>query len=150
VRDHEADQIIDMIREHWNIFMSDPTKQMWKAYLIRQDAELTTKAVARLAMEEGDHPTIADLRHMLPTPQSSLRADACLTCGGDRFVVVMTRPAETTDWMRRNGFEAQGEYEEMAPCPDCNETADTSFRRADGSEFIGMDPARVREMLRDV
>ena len=38
--------------------------------------------------------------------------------------------------------------EEYAPCPDCNQLADTSFMRPDNSVFRSPDPEKVREMMR--
>lgn len=58
----------------------------------------------------------------------------CQTCGGDRMVPYSTR----TDTY--NGHSA--EVEEMAPCPDCNPTANT-LRVG----FKSPDPAKVRERL---
>lgn len=71
----------------------------------------------------------------------------CTTCNGHRFVVVSTRPAVTTEWMKRHGFKGKGEIEEYAPCPDCS-TVDASFRRHDGTWSRPPDPEKVREMMR--
>ena len=82
---------------------------------------------------------------------TNLHADAtaCATCGGNRSVVVSTRPAKQSAWMREQGIEfpAGAELEEMAPCPECS-SVEVSFWRFDGSKFVGPDPARVREMLK--
>jgi len=71
----------------------------------------------------------------------------CETCRGNRFVIVGTRPLPTTIWMREHGFKARGEVDEAAPCPSCNAEAKSSFRRHDGSMFVGPDAGRVMEML---
>ena len=74
----------------------------------------------------------------------------CATCGGDRFVLVATRPVVASQLMRERGLEIKGDavHEEYAPCPDCNDKANTSFPRFDGSYARSLDPARVREMMR--
>ena len=72
----------------------------------------------------------------------------CSTCGGDRFVVVSMRRPVQSAWMSEHGIQAPGDLsEEMAPCPDCNAAADTSFWRSDGTKFEGPDPAKVRERM---
>ena len=58
----------------------------------------------------------------------------CATCDGDRLVLFGTR-TETY-----NGHS--GVFEEYAPCPDCNQTCNTTRM---GSR--SPDPARVRERL---
>lgn len=71
----------------------------------------------------------------------------CSTCGGDRFVVVATRPAKQTVWMRERGLEPQGEIEEVAACPSCHSDLDASHWRHDGTRVQSPDPAKVREMM---
>lgn len=73
----------------------------------------------------------------------------CPTCHDDLFVVVGTRPTQTTRWMSERGQEASGVIEEVAPCPDCNaEAYDTAtFHRHDGSVARVPDPGKVREMM---
>jgi hypothetical protein len=82
---------------------------------------------------------------------TNLHADAtaCSTCKGDRFVLVSTRPAKQSAWMREQGIEVvpDAELEEYAPCPECG-AQEISFWRFDGSRASVPDPARVREMLR--
>jgi hypothetical protein len=75
-------------------------------------------------------------------------ASTCATCGGDRFVVVATRPVTASVWMKEHGIEPpEGAVEEeYAPCPDCN-PQDVSFYRHDGSRFVTPDVAKVRELL---
>lgn len=80
------------------------------------------------------------------TNQSVSRS--CETCGGDLMVVVQTRPAKASTWMREHGLSASGEIDEMAPCPDCNAQAETSYRRADGHLVESPGPDIVREMMR--
>lgn len=69
------------------------------------------------------------------------RPTACQTCDGDRFVVVKMRPAVP-------GKVSGANFEEYAPCPDCNDQ-DASFWRADGTKASPPSPERVREMMRD-
>jgi hypothetical protein len=76
------------------------------------------------------------------------RLEPCATCNGDKFVLVSLRPPVQSAWMTEHGITASKEgIEEMAPCPDCNAEADTSFWRTDGTKASGLDPARVREMM---
>jgi hypothetical protein len=78
---------------------------------------------------------------------ASASIPTCQTCGGDRFVLFSTRPAQASAWMNERGIKPKGEeIEEMAPCPDCN-PADTTFWRVDGTKFQGPDPAKVRERM---
>lgn len=79
-----------------------------------------------------------------PTPDTE-----CSTCAGDRFVVVGTRPPVVSPWATERGIKpVEGEmYEEMAACPDCNQT-DTSFWRGDGTKSRALDPEKVRELMR--
>lgn len=74
----------------------------------------------------------------------------CPTCEGDRFVLVGSRPVVQTQWMRDHGIALAGDaqHDEYAACPDCNANAETGFFRADGSKFVGMDPAMTRERMR--
>lgn len=65
----------------------------------------------------------------------------CDTCSGDRFVIVRLRSVGDNDITAVN-------FEEWAPCPDCNSTANTSFWRHDGTRFVSPDSAAVREMMR--
>ena len=79
----------------------------------------------------------------------SAPAVVCVVCGGDRFVVVRTRPVPQTPWMREKGITppSSSKIDEYAPCPSCNGDVDTSFYRHDGPAFRSPDPAKVREML---
>lgn len=70
----------------------------------------------------------------------------CLTCLGDRFVLVGTRPAVTTIWMRERGIEANGAMDEYAPCPECN-PVEIEHRRFDGTLFRTLDPGVTRQRL---
>ena len=148
----QADQIIDymfgMLRP------PDPveTRKSWGMQLLPLDAEVASRAAIN-GMEfwqffpswplfYGEYRSL--MRAARPREQVS-----CNTCGGDRFVLVALRTPETTDWMNRHGFKAKEDQpiEELAPCPDCNPTANTSFRRHDGMEVTCPDPARVRQMM---
>jgi hypothetical protein len=60
----------------------------------------------------------------------------CPTCGGDRMVVVFTRPSQNPN----SGFD------ECAPCPDCNPTV-VSWWRHDGTRRVTPDPDVVRRMI---
>jgi len=71
------------------------------------------------------------------TVNAPMRLEACETCDGDKMVLVATR----TSANERSGFE------EYAPCPDCNSSADADFWRSNGTRFLVPDPGRVREMM---
>ena len=65
----------------------------------------------------------------------------CATCKGDRLVVYSERPVE-------GGVPGTVHvYEEFAPCPDCNPTANTGFWRWDGTRFNSPDSGLVRRRL---
>jgi hypothetical protein len=85
-----------------------------------------------------------------PRRATNLNAPAtvCATCGGDRFVVVSTRPVTASVWMKERGIEppAGAVEEEWGSCPECN-PQEVSFWRADGSKFVTPDAAKVRELL---
>ena len=82
----------------------------------------------------------------VPATNQAATSD-CPTCGGDRFVLVGTRPAQASIWMRERGLEPRGGLEEMAPCPDCGPDV-KPLRRFDGTMNVPMDPATVRERMR--
>lgn len=73
----------------------------------------------------------------------------CETCGGDRFVVVATRPVKQSTWMKERGIvpPEDAATEEYAPCPACSPHLDTTFYRHDGTPVRPPDSARVREMM---
>ena len=103
---------------------------------VMPDVMLTPTALAkhwRRVLEESAH------RNRTQAVNRTAQTTACKTCGGDRFVTVRLRPAHNP-----NSTE---EYEEVAPCPDCN-PVNVDYTRFDGSRFRGMDPAAVREALK--
>jgi hypothetical protein len=63
----------------------------------------------------------------------------CVTCNGDKLVLVGTRPAEA---------RPDAPFEEYAPCPECNSHADAGFWRGDGSRFNPPDPSKTRALMR--
>lgn len=133
----EAQEVVRMVESNWR-FDLGPARALWREELLPFDAELATKAVAKLARELHRRPDLSDLRDLLIRLTPALPQKSCSTCGGDLWVLVSTRPSLTPD----------SPYEEYAPCPDCNAYTNASFRRPDGSEFVPPDAARVREMLR--
>ena len=146
----ELNKALQSIREETEItdsyILADVIHERAKMY--RQampDVMLTPSALAKhwkRVLEETSRK---------PSLQSNVAAPLvdCVTCGGDRFVVVSARKPTQSQWMREHGIEAnEGELiEEMAPCPDCNSASDPTFRRHDGSKTRALDPARVREMM---
>ena len=105
---------------------------------VMPDVMLTPTALAkhwRRVLEESAH------RNRTQAVNRTAQTTACKTCGGDRFVTVRLRSPhnkEVTDQF----------YEEVAPCPACHSAIDVSYTRFDGSRFRGMDPAAVREALK--
>lgn len=133
--EREAQEVVRMVESNWRFDLGS-ARALWREELVRFDAELATKAVAKLARELHRRPDLSDLLDLLRQMAPALAKTACSTCGGDLFVLVATRPSNT-----------DAPYDEYAPCPDCNAYANTSFRRHDGSEFSGPDPSRVRQMM---
>lgn len=149
--DREAQDLIRMIESNWS-FDLEGARPMWREQLLPFDAEIATQAIVRLARTSPMKPRLYDvlevIRAMSPAPISAPTRD-CPTCGGDLFVTVYLRTPVTTEWMEKHGFAANVDekIEEVAPCPDCNGGANTSFRRPDGTEAVSPDPARVRDLI---
>ncbi len=104
---------------------------------VMPDVMLTPTALAkhwRRVLEESAH------RNRTQSVNRAAQTTACKTCRGDRFVTVRLRAP-------MNKVVTDHLYEEVAPCPDCN-VIDVSYRRFDGSRFVGMDPAAVREAIK--
>jgi hypothetical protein len=85
-----------------------------------------------------------------PKGGTNLRAadTHCSLCGGDRFVVVGSRAAKETDWMRAHSVKVSegAVIEEVAPCPECN-PVEVTFLRHDGSRFSTPDAGKTLELL---
>jgi hypothetical protein len=136
----QADQIIDFMYGMHRPPDSQETRRAWRLQLRNLDPDLASKAAINGMQVWEFFPSwpsfyaeYRSLKRKVYAPDPT----ACGTCGGDKFVVVLTRPSDNPE----------SPYDEVAPCPDCNSGANTSFRRHDGSEVVGLDPARVREML---
>lgn len=117
-----------------------------KAYrkVMGDEIMLTPTALAKhwkRVAEESARPVARTNVHAPPSE--------CPTCKGDRFVLVLMRPATASIWTHEHGLEpvTGANFEEWAPCPDCN-SVDTSFTRFDGSKVRTPDPGKVREWLR--
>lgn len=145
----DAEQLRKMIDGHWKLNMDDATCDLWLGYLVEQDADLATAAVARLSKTLRHPPRIADLREILQSSTPKVVKPTCPTCQDDRFVVVSIRKPMKSQWTEERGLTPPegAVYEEMAPCPDCNAAADGDFIRADGTKARVPDPAAVREMM---
>lgn len=147
----QADQIIDFICGM--LRPPDPveTRRSWRLQLAHLDPELASKAAINGMQVWEFFPSwpvfYGEYRSLKRSAQPAYTG--CQTCGGDKFVLVLLRRPETSQWMARHGISAVTDQmiEEMAPCPSCNPNADTSFRRHDGSEVTSMDPARISEIL---
>lgn len=150
MNEEDADRLVAMIEAHWGRRVHE-ARPFWMRYLLLQDAELVTLAVARLAEKQADFPKIGDVRDMLGTISGStpaLEAGLCRTCLGDKIVVVQTRPPQQSAWMADRGIEPSTEsgFEECAPCPDCNADADIAYSVL-GRDFRPMDEAMVRQRM---
>jgi hypothetical protein len=150
MNEEDADRIVSMIESHWGRRVRE-ARPFWMRYLVLQDAELVTLAVAKLAERQTEFPKITDLRDMLGTITGStpeLPAGLCRTCLGDKVVLVQTRPAKQSQWMAERGIEPSTEsgYEECVPCPDCNAAADTSYSVL-GKDYVPMDEPTVRQRM---
>lgn len=117
-------------------------------------------AALKVALERGaEHPLsyaikLFDNDDWQPSGETKRHATnvsvsvECKTCGGDRFVLVGSRPPTISPWMTERGIHPQGLMtDEMAACFSCNPAADTTFRRFDGSLAKGLDPAKTRELM---
>lgn len=76
----------------------------------------------------------------------------CATCDDHKLVLVGHLPPVQTIWMRERGIEvsqhpAEKGFEQYACCPDCNSDANIAYWRHDGTRFIPLDPARIRELM---
>lgn len=154
MNEREAQEIIRMVESNWS-FDLDTARAMWRQALMPFDPEIATQAVIRLGRTSARRPNLVDMIEVVtmlsPLPEPR-RSDSCKTCNGDLFVTVYLRKPVTTEWMAKNGRHANEEemIEEVAPCPDCNAAANTSFRRHDGSEAQTLDPEKVRELIASV
>ena len=148
--DREAQELIRMIESNWS-FDLESARPMWRQQLLPFDAEIATQAIVRLARTRSEKPRLHDVLEVIriasPAPVTKTRD--CPTCGGDLFVPVYYRTPVTTEWMVNHGITADEneKIEEVAPCPECNGGANTSYRRPDGTEAVSPDPARVRELI---
>ncbi len=151
MRDHEAQQIIEMYERQWRGQPLGPAAALWKGYLLREDAVIATKALARLAETSHWRPELSDFAEVMATmrPPKEIEVE-CDTCRGDRFVVFALRMPVTTIWMAERGIAADTDemIEEMAPCPECNADCDTEFSRGGGGRAKALDPALVRERMK--
>ncbi len=144
-----AQQIIEMWERQWGRTLG-PAAVIWKGFLLREDAAIVTKAMARLATTSHERPELADLVEVVKMMRPENEEAACNTCGDDRFVVVSRRRAEPSSLLRERGVEPTDElvYAEYAPCPDCNANCDTHFKRHGGSVARSLDPDTVRARMR--
>jgi hypothetical protein len=154
MRGPEADEIINMVNSNWNMNLEAGAKMLWKSYLMKQDVQVTMKAVTKLAKESHFKPSLADLVEcidMFSTASGrALPESTCKTCEGLGFVLVGTRAPKQTGWMEEKGITIsgeRGEMEEYACCPDCGTHMDSSFYRYDGTKAEALDPQRVRELM---
>lgn len=149
--EHEADTIVDMVQQQWRLKPLDAARELWTAYLIPLDYEVALHAVQYLAERSKWAPSMSEYSEVYVMLNAkagrAIAAGICPTCQGDRLVLVARRPAQATAWMIEREIKPSGSYEEFATCPDCNTTADASFRRQDGTRFVPPDPASARTMM---
>ena len=105
---------------------------------------LTPPALAkhwRRVLEESER------KKKVVSTNRAAHTSGCVTCGGDRFVLVRLRPQKPTAWMLEHNIKPSATefHEEYAPCPDCG--TPVSYTQFDGRPFRSMDPAAAREAL---
>lgn len=61
----EMQTIVQMLEGHWQMKIEGGTRALWDSFLLAQDAEQTTKAVAYLAKRQHFPPRISDLADAL-------------------------------------------------------------------------------------
>lgn len=100
------------------------------------------------ALAKHWHRVVAEVERKPAVTNASTAPTDCQTCGGDRFVVVGTRPVVASPWMDEHKIvpPKDAAEEEVAPCPDCN-PVEVSWYRPDGSHRTLPDPDRVRQMM---
>jgi hypothetical protein len=141
----ELNRALKLIRDQADADADLPSLIRQRASQYRRlmpDAILTPTALAKhwhRVDAEAERPTVGR------TNQQAAPTD-CATCGGDRFVVYQTRPAQQSAWMREKGIVPKGEIEEYAACPDCNADTDVSYWLM-GRKVTPPDPAQVRARL---
>lgn len=149
MNEREAQEIIRMVESNWR-FDLGAARSLWRTELLRFDAGIVTKAVARLARTQGRRVDLVDLLAVAESmsPEIASTKDVCPTCSADYLVVVSLRAPNQTSWMAERGISPSDQkIEEYAPCPDCNAAANTAFSRHDGVEVTCPDPGAVRMMM---
>ena len=63
--DEQAQAVVKMIDGHWNMHMDDPTRKLWIAQIIDDDAESAVAVVAHLAKKMHYAPKIVDFREIM-------------------------------------------------------------------------------------
>lgn len=150
--EEHADQIIDYL--YGMLRPPDPveTRKAWKVQLAHLDVEIASKAAIN-GMQVWEFfpswPSFYGEYRALVRSSRILDPVSCKTCAGDKFVLISLRSPETSEWMRLHKISAcvDDKIEELAPCPDCNSGANTSFRRPDGTEISCPDSSRVRDLM---
>jgi hypothetical protein len=146
----ELNAALKSIREQTEVedsyLLGDLIHERAKMYReVMPEVMLTPPALAkhwRRVLEESEHRNRSRATNRAATTR-------CSTCDGDRFVLVRLRPQKATAWMIDHNIKPSTTemHEEYAPCPDCNPVEIKQFRY-DGTVFRSMDPAAVRDTLR--
>jgi hypothetical protein len=74
VTERDAQTIIRMVEGTWNMNLGSAGREVWAGYLVKQDAEIATQAVAKLAERQRERPTVADVRGMILLVKNSTAA----------------------------------------------------------------------------
>lgn len=168
-RDYAFEALAEVTNTDWNVGRGElnaalkqirEQSEITDAYLLADEIHARAKLYRRVMGDAILTPTALakhwarvveelETRRFVESTNQSGRTTVCATCDGDRFVVYATRKPITTDWMSRHKIKADEEQliEEMAPCPECNPTVDTTFYRPDGSKFVAPDPGLVRDRM---
>lgn len=136
----ELNSALKSIREQSEVMdsylLADQIHTRSKLYRsLMPDAMLTPSALAKHWKRVWEEAS----RVKPKTTNAHASPSECQTCDGDRFVVVNLRSAGEKGVTGAN-------FEEYAPCPDCNHQ-DPTFYRFDGTRASPPDPAKVREMM---
>ncbi len=93
MNEREANTLTDMVKDHWQMFMSAPTRALWVSYFLTADAEIATKAIAALAADSDQKsaPRISDVKETirLLTPKPELPA----------LPAAKEKPTDTPEWV---------------------------------------------------
>jgi hypothetical protein len=145
----ELNAALKLIREMTPELNSEELAIVIKSQGARYRAVMPNIVMSPGALAQHWTHVAAEAQKQRGQTNQSVEQFGCPTCQDDRMVVVSQRKPMTTRWMTDHKITAHEEHmiEEVAPCPDCNASADTVMRRFDGRVLRCPDANRVREMM---